>query len=588
MERKATYITKLISANDEEGLKDAAAAIRSGEVVGIPTETVYGLGGNAFDAQSVKRIYEAKGRPGDNPLIVHIWSKEQIPSIASEVTPLAQKLMDNFMPGPITVIVKRSANIPDEVTAGLDTVGIRMPSHKVARKFLELCDVPVAAPSANLSGSPSPTSARHVMEDMSGYIYAVVDGGSSDVGLESTVVDATGNTPVILRPGAVTKEMIDKVCGIDNTDYETLQEGQTPKAPGMKYRHYAPGAEVEIVMLPKEAAAKETIIPEDGDLKKMSDEDKQILFSIVSPYIMKCREVLASNPMSRIGIFAGKEVKTVMDSLNDSIINTHVHYYLYGNSSDSMGAAHYLFDGLRHLDAQEVNLILAVGFEGEGIEEAYMNRLNKAAGKKGETPEGASNTHIKRGESNLDDFDDVFTSSVLFVCDDNINMSSACEAIFNSLLRQKGPFCLEGDMKVGAELYCESAGLTGYNDEEADVEMIKAMQEVLGISMKHHRTSLVDIEKYSRNDLVLTLRDSQVNDILDTYPDLKGKVFSLSSFAAANGLVFKNESGKVISVSIPDPCGETYATFVHTVKALKAWLEILFPYILKELKAEIL
>ena len=243
MEREKIYDkTKLVSGADSNGIKECAEHLVSGEVVAFPTETVYGLGANAFDAGAVEKIFAAKGRPSDNPLICHVGDKALIKDIVSGITPLAQKLIDAFMPGPITVIMKKSDKIPSEVTAGLDTVGVRMPSDPVANEFLKDCNVPVAAPSANLSGTPSPTNARSVMEDMDGYVYAVIDGGDSVFGLESTVVDATGEKPVILRPGAVTKADIEACANGEDAFAGTLEAGQTPKAPGMKYRHYAPTA----------------------------------------------------------------------------------------------------------------------------------------------------------------------------------------------------------------------------------------------------------------------------------------------------------------------------------------------------------
>ena len=212
MEREKKYSkTILVDSDDEQALKDAAEHLRNGEVVGFPTETVYGLGCDAGDGEAVKKVFEAKGRPADNPLICHIGDKARIKDIVSEITPLAQKLIDSFMPGPITIVMKKSDAVSDQTTAGLDTVGVRMPSNPVANRFLKYCGIPVAAPSANLSGRPSPTGARSVLEDMDGYIYAVIDGGNSEFGLESTVVDCTGSVPVILRPGAVTKADIDRV-----------------------------------------------------------------------------------------------------------------------------------------------------------------------------------------------------------------------------------------------------------------------------------------------------------------------------------------------------------------------------------------
>ena len=216
MERTKRYSkTYLISAGDDKGVEDLAKRLRDGEVIGFPTETVYGLGADATNKDAVVRIFEAKDRPSDNPLICHIADKEQIGDIVKEITPVAHKLIDAFMPGPITVIMKKSDVIPDEVTAGLDTVGVRMPSNQAAHDFLKACGVPVAAPSANLSGSPSPTRAEHVMNDMDGYIYGIIDGGECLFGLESTVVDATGDIPVILRPGAITPNAVKEVWALN-------------------------------------------------------------------------------------------------------------------------------------------------------------------------------------------------------------------------------------------------------------------------------------------------------------------------------------------------------------------------------------
>ncbi|MCQ2532477.1 MAG: threonylcarbamoyl-AMP synthase [Saccharofermentans sp.] len=591
MERKALYETILVKKGDDAGLQDAANHLAQGEVVAFPTETVYGLGADALNPDAVKKIFEAKGRPGDNPLIVHIWNKSQVDELALEVTPLAQKLMDAFMPGPVTIIMKKKNIVPSEVTAGLDTVGIRMPKDPTAAKFLEMCGKPVAAPSANLSGSPSPTTARHVMDDMDGYIYAVVDGGSSEVGLESTVIDATGAKPVILRPGAITPGMVDKLLGSEDTNMDLkLESNETPKAPGMKYRHYAPSAEVKIVSLP--SVECDELIPEGKELKELDDEAKNRLFSVVSPFILTAKEILEKNPTVRIGVFAGNEVKTVIESMGDDVLWSHINFYSYGETLDVKGASHCLFDGMRHLDLQGVNVILASGFADEGLGKAYMNRLEKAAYKSGDTPdavssEGESYAGHMRGHMSIDDFDSICTSSVLFVCDDNINLSSCCEMLFSNMVRKAEPFCLESDKGVGVEIYAESAGVYAAEGDHADEEMIDAVKEIYGVGMKHHVTSHVSVEKYNNNDLILTMTDAQAFEIIEAYPDLYGRVHSLSSYAASKGLVFKDDKGHVISISIPDPSGDDYDTYVHTVKALGSWIQILFPYILKDLGAEL-
>ncbi len=590
MNRERKYDkTLLIDRCDKDGIADAAKHLREGEVVAFPTETVYGLGANALNADAVEKIYEAKGRPGDNPLIVHIYDKTQIEEIASEVTPLAQRLMDAFMPGPITVIMKKKDCIPDKVTAGLDTVGVRMPSDPTAHTFLEACACPVAAPSANLSGSPSPTMASHVMNDMNGYIYAVVDGGDSNYGLESTVVDATGSEPVILRPGAVTKEDIDALLSADTAYAGSLKAGDVPPAPGMKYRHYAPGAEVRIMMTP-ESASRITEIDEETEFKSLPEEEKQALFDTAAPYIKDVHDILASNPLARVGIYAGSEVKTMIAKLDDKLTASHVHFYCYGKAGDVEAASHGLFAGLRHLDLQAVDYILAAGFSDNGIGKAYMNRLSKAAGKKGEiSPDmpQKSDSHISReGELSYDAFENVFTASVLFVSEENRALSCACEAIMTSLLRKNAPFCAEGDTSIGAELYCESAGLYAIDGEGPDKQMVKALKECCDINAAHHLAVRATPSVYNNNDLIIAMHDEQAYEIVKAFPDIADRVFSISTYAASKGLVFKNDSGKVLSVSIPDPKGENYETYCHTAKALKAWLEILLPYIVKDLGAE--
>ncbi|MCD8180867.1 MAG: threonylcarbamoyl-AMP synthase [Firmicutes bacterium] len=241
--------TKILST-DEKDINEAGKIIRNGGLVAFPTETVYGLGASALDAFAAKKIYAAKGRPSDNPLIVHICDKNQIEKIAAEIPPSAKTVIDKFMPGPITVILKKKPCIPDDVTAGLDTAAIRFPSHETAQRLIRAAGVPIAAPSANLSGKPSPTKAKHVINDMTGRIDAVIDGGSCAVGVESTIIDFTGEKPVILRPGGVTYEDLKNAgieAEIDKNILRSIAADEAPKCPGMKYKHYAPNAEVTVV-----------------------------------------------------------------------------------------------------------------------------------------------------------------------------------------------------------------------------------------------------------------------------------------------------------------------------------------------------
>ena len=233
-----------------ESIDEAAALILEGKLVAFPTETVYGLGANALDRKAVKAIFEAKERPADNPLIVHIHSTEQIATIAKKTTSVARLLVDAFFPGALTIILDRSEHIPSEVSAGLDSVAIRMPSHPVATALLKACDVPIAAPSANRSGRPSPTTWKDVYTDMKGRISCILKGEQSDVGLESTVVDCRGDTPRILRTGGISVESI-QVVHPGARHIATSSESTSP-SPGLKYRHYAPKADVHIVHSPEE------------------------------------------------------------------------------------------------------------------------------------------------------------------------------------------------------------------------------------------------------------------------------------------------------------------------------------------------
>jgi tRNA threonylcarbamoyl adenosine modification protein (Sua5/YciO/YrdC/YwlC family) len=599
MEREKKYKkTLLIASDDEQAIKDAAEHLRSGEVIGFPTETVYGLGCDAGNGEAVRKVFEAKGRPADNPLICHIGDKEQIKNIVSEITPLAQKLIDSFMPGPITLVMKKSDSVSDQTTAGLDTVGVRMPSHPVANKFLRYCGVPVAAPSANLSGRPSPTGARSVLEDMDGYIYAIIDGGDSEFGLESTVVDCTGNDPVILRPGAVTKADIDLVLQNGEAVMAgSLKGEETPRSPGMKYRHYAPFAQVEIMKMPEGTAITGDDASGTGykpektsftteDLKKLTDEEAKELVNIASPFILRSREILSKNPFARIGLYCGSEIRAMYDKLDDKILSAHTEFCVYGKTVDVACASHGLFEGLRFLDVQEVDVILAQGFDGKGLSVAYMNRLSKAAGKKEElTPGMPVPARPSRLPLPIDAFKDTVTASVLFIDDNNTSLSACCESLMRRMIEKNEPYISNKSDDTGFEIYCESAGLTAMDGMEPDPQMDKAVKELTGLGLSSIESRRSNAAIYDNNDLILTVRDEQAFAIIKAFPEIKDKVFSLSTFAAANGLVMKDSSGRIMSISVPDPSGENYQTYLHTAKALNAWLELLFPYVLKELGA---
>lgn len=245
-----TKVVKMSEDNiDLDEIRQAGQIIRDGGLVAFPTETVYGLGANAMDAEAAAKVYQAKGRPSDNPLIAHIADVSMLEDLVTEVPEVAKKLMDAFWPGPMTLIFNKSDKVPKGTTGGLDTVAVRFPNNKIACSLIKAAGVSIAAPSANLSGKPSPTLGEHVVDDMDGRIDMIIDGGMVGMGLESTIIDVTVEPPMILRPGFITVEMAKKVVGdvtVDKTIFKKPSEGLKPKAPGMKYRHYAPKADYRI------------------------------------------------------------------------------------------------------------------------------------------------------------------------------------------------------------------------------------------------------------------------------------------------------------------------------------------------------
>ncbi|MDQ0974448.1 L-threonylcarbamoyladenylate synthase [Neobacillus niacini] len=321
---------------------DAAQFLQENEVVALPTETVYGLGGNAESDVAVEKIFAAKGRPSDNPLIIHIADKQQLNSFVTEVPEKAAVLMDEFWPGPLTIIFKKKDGVLSEkATAGLETVGVRMPDHPVALALLKKCQLPIAAPSANSSGKPSPTNAQHVIEDLNGKIAGVLDGGSTGVGVESTVLDCTEEIPLILRPGGVTKEQLEAVVGEVRLDSALLDEASKPKAPGMKYQHYAPNAPLYLV---------------NG-----------------SPSFLRCLIAEKQKEGLRVGVLTTEESVEAYPS--DVAIAC-------GKRSELESVAAALYDTLRKFNQEKVDIIYSEMFPNTGVGHAIMNRLQKAAGNK--------------------------------------------------------------------------------------------------------------------------------------------------------------------------------------------------------------
>jgi L-threonylcarbamoyladenylate synthase len=321
-------------------LEQAALFLQQNEVIAFPTETVYGLGGNAKSDKAVEKIFRAKGRPSDNPLIVHIAKADQLEEFTKEIPEKAKMLMDRFWPGPLTIILNyKEGTLSQKTTAGLKTVGVRMPDHPVALALLMGTGLPIAAPSANTSGKPSPTSALHVKEDLDGKIAGIVDGGATGVGVESTVLDCTGEIPVILRPGGVTKEQLEEVVGQVQDDPALHNSSEAPKAPGMKYRHYAPEAPLYLV---------------DGTKEKIQE-------------LIKERQ----NEGFKVGVLTTTEQESFYKA--DFVCAC-------GQRGQLETVASSLYEALRRFDKSHVDIVYSEVFPVEGVGKAIMNRLSKAAG----------------------------------------------------------------------------------------------------------------------------------------------------------------------------------------------------------------
>lgn len=338
--------TKEIDLNK---LKRAADILKNGGLVAFPTETVYGLGANALDEEAAGKIYAAKGRPSDNPLIAHIADFEDLEPLAAEIPEAGRKLMEAFWPGPLTLIFLKSDLVPYGTTGGLDTVAVRMPSDPVAKALIRLAGVPVAAPSANTSGRPSPTTADHVWQDMNGKIDMIVDGGPVGIGVESTIIDVSGDVPMILRPGAVTREMAGSVLGFEIgldpaiTENGPMNADVRPKAPGMKYKHYAPKADLTLVEGQPEA-------------------------------VIECINRLAKEKIDagcRVGIICTEETKAEYPF---GIVRS------MGVRAREETIAHNLYAVLREFDDLEADYIFSESFSRDHLGQAIMNRLSKAAG----------------------------------------------------------------------------------------------------------------------------------------------------------------------------------------------------------------
>lgn len=349
----STHVFKIGTGNLEEVIRIAGTIIKKGGTVAFPTETVYGLGADALNPDAVRKIFKAKGRPLDNPLIVHIADIDQLDVIASDIPVSARCLMETFWPGPLTMIFKRKDIVPDVTTCDLDTVAVRMPDNPIALGLIKEAGTPIAAPSANISGRPSPTTAEHVISDLSGRIDAVIDGGAVRVGVESTVLDMTPDIPVLLRPGAVSIDQIREYVGevlIGYTD-RPAGAGEVVRSPGLKYTHYSPETRLVLVI---------------GNSSAVVDK--------ISELARECRD-----RNIRVGLLVTDETAKT-DEMAEYVSTDGM--FLLGSRYDASAIASNLFAGLRYLDMEDTDVIIADGSIGiAGIGAAVLNRLKKAADK---------------------------------------------------------------------------------------------------------------------------------------------------------------------------------------------------------------
>ncbi|MEW6244189.1 MAG: L-threonylcarbamoyladenylate synthase [Bacillota bacterium] len=340
-----TTVTKLLKVDrdmpDPGAIREAASVIQSGGLVAFPTETVYGLGANGLYPPAVRKIFEVKGRPQDNPLILHVSSRQQARELSEGLSDMATTLIDKFWPGPLTVVAKKHPSIPVEVTAGHPTVALRMPDCPVALALISASGVPIAAPSANTSGRPSPVTAQQVLEDLGGRIGCVLDAGPTGIGVESTVIDTTGQVCVILRPGGVTREQLEQVLGAGRVRH--FLEGDRLASPGMKHTHYAPRSEMWVVEGDTDAVVRE--------IKRLSEERRR--------------------GGHRVGILATNQTRQHYTA--DVVLSL-------GDRDDLSEIARNLYTCLRQFDSHKINVILAEGFPREGLGEAICDRLHRASG----------------------------------------------------------------------------------------------------------------------------------------------------------------------------------------------------------------
>ena len=451
---------------DEQILEQAGEILKQGGLVAFPTETVYGLGANALNEDAAKKTYAAKGRPSDNPLIVHIADVEDLPIVAQNISDKAKRIVEQFWPGPLTLIFEKQYIVPFGTTGGLHTVAVRMPVDEIARAVIRAGGGYISAPSANTSGRPSPTSAQHVADDLDGKIEMIIDGGNVDIGVESTILDMTVEPPMILRPGAITKEMLEEVVGEVTVDQTLLADDteEAPKAPGMKYRHYAPKAQLIIVEGETEEAVKA--------IKQIAYEQTRLGY--------------------RVGIIATNET---IDFYTTGVVKN------IGTRSNENSIAKNLYKILREFDEEEVSYIYSEAFTYDGIGNAIMNRLEKAAGH--HTIQASSITRLQKYRR------------ILFVSN-----SDCCRGpMAAEVLRHEN---LIQEYKIG------SRGMVVLFPEPANQKAEAIMRSKQMTLASHEATPLTE-EDLDDETLVLTFEEAQKWKIVSDFENVKN-VHTLSEY----------------------------------------------------------